>query len=72
MMIDDVWEKATIIDSDPDKIRRDLYGNIISKIRHNDEYDSMGWTASKIDPKGDDNISNLQPLQYAEHVRRNG
>ena len=60
---DEVWEKGqTISNENPDVYRIDKYGNWIAKEEFEKNKSLLGWKISKIDPKSESTLDNLEPL----------
>jgi hypothetical protein len=69
-----VWEKGREIHGkNPDVWRKDLCGNLIKRSQHGNRNSIHGWERDHIQPKakgGPNNLSNLQPLQWEQNVRK--
>lgn len=64
-----VWEKGFRAGSyDPNYVRQDACAALMERVRHGDRHSRYGWEIDHIDPKGGDNIENLQPLQWENNV----
>lgn len=60
---DEVWEKAKRISNEnPDVYRIDRFGNWIAKEEFDKGKSLLGWKISKINPKSDPDLENLEPL----------
>ena len=63
-----VWEKAKAIDGhSPDIFRRDVCGAVIHRDDYGNNSSHYGWEIDHIKPVacgGDDELDNLQPLQW--------
>ena len=67
---DDVWEKAKPIrGKDPERYRRDPYGNEMYKLSYG-KVTEKGWEIDHIKPKaqdGSDHLRNLQAMNTAKN-----
>jgi hypothetical protein len=71
MMIQRVWEKGAEVPwKDPSEWRRDSYGNLIYRWDYGNRNSNHGWEKDHIDPWGPDELSNYQPLQWQENVKK--
>ena len=69
--IDKVWGKAREIPGkDPDNIRQDACGAAMRKDDYGNRDSNQGWEIDHKDPKGNDNLSNLQALQWKNNVNK--
>lgn len=68
-MIQDVWEKGTVVtNNDPQKWRKDQCGAWISRSLYGNRKSQYGWEIDHISPGGEDKLSNLRPLQWQNNV----
>jgi 5-methylcytosine-specific restriction endonuclease McrA len=70
-----VWDKGNKIPGqDPDKLRKDACGAVISWDKHGDTTEGgRGWEIDHIKPVaagGGDELSNLQPLQWQNNRKK--
>ncbi len=72
--IQEVWEKAHIDPRyDHFLMRRDDYGNLISRFDYGERNSVFGWEIDHIIPVsmgGNDLLTNLRPLQWKNNVSR--
>ena len=69
--IEQVWEKVSRIPSyDPDQVRNDPCGTRIVKQDYGNRSSNSGWEIDHKDPNGGDQISNLQPLNWKNNVKK--
>jgi len=68
--VDAVWQKArTVFGWDSTKFRKDSCGATIQKTEYGNRNSDYGWEIDHIDPDGpDDDMWNLQPLQWENNV----
>ena len=74
-IIDDVWNKATIISNENEKIghRQDQCTAWINKNDYGNRDSVYGWEIDHITPQsngGNDNLSNLRPLHWKNNASR--
>lgn len=66
-----VWEKATIVaNNDPNVWRKDrcdawIHRNTYGENARNSEY---GWEVHHVNPNGNDDLTNLLPLQWENNM----
>ena len=66
-----VWEKGQIITGyDSNKFRKDQCGAWLKRLQHGDRQSIYGWEVDHINPDGNDDISNLRPLQWKNNASR--
>lgn len=66
-----VWRKGKVIpDYDPNVWRWDSYGSVMKYAEYGNRQSKHGWEVDHINPRGSDNLSNLQPLQWENNVRK--
>jgi len=69
-----VWWKGTAIPGyDPKIWMRDRFGSVIKWSEHGNRESKHGWEIDHIRPLrklGSDDLSNLQPLQWENNVRK--
>lgn len=72
--IENVWNKGKIVpQNDPRSVRQDVCGAWIVRSEHGNINSEYGWQIDHIQPvsaNGSDDISNLQPLQWENNVRK--
>jgi hypothetical protein len=69
--IQQVWEKGKIVPNyDKDKYRKDQCSAWVARDKYDDRKSRLGWEIDHTDQKGDDNLSNLHPLQWKNNVAR--
>lgn len=72
--IQEVWEKATIVDKyDPDKYRKDQCEAWIIRESYGDRNSNFGWEIDHITTKsngGGDELSNLRPLHWQNNLNK--
>ena len=67
--IQDVWEKGTVVaNNDPRRWRKDQCGAWISRSQYGNRDSQYGWEIDHISPGGEDNLSNLRPLQWQNNL----
>ncbi len=73
-IIQQVWEKGKIIErNSPATWREDSYGYFMKREFYGKKNSRYGWEIDHIKPLtagGDDNLENLQPVQWQNKVRR--
>lgn len=68
---DKVWNKARDIPGKDPKIwKQDACGTPMKKDDYGDRDSNYGWEIDHKDPKGTDNLSNLQPLQWKNNANK--
>jgi len=68
-MIQDVWEKGTIVQNNkPSEWRKDECGAWIARSKYGNRESLYGWEIDHITPGGPDTLSNLKPLQWQNNV----
>ena len=66
-----VWEKARPIpDHDFNQIRQDRCGSEIARHEYGNRNSSRGWEIDHKNPRSGDEISNLDPLQWKNNVKK--
>ena len=69
--VEQVWNKGNIIlGYDSNKWRMDVYDSKIQRNEYGNRESIYGWEIDHIDPNGGDDISNLQPLQWENNVKK--
>lgn len=72
--IRDVWNKGTVVSgNDPAIYRKDQCGAWIKFSDHGNRDSTYGWEIDHISPQsngGNDNLSNLRPLQWQNNVAK--
>jgi len=69
--IDKVWNKAREIPGkNSDDVRQDACGTTMKRDDYGDRDSQQGWEIDHKDPEGEDNLSNLQPLQWENNVNK--
>ena len=69
--IERVWEKASRISGyNPDQVRNDPCGTRIVKQDYGDRSSNGGWEIDHRDPNGGERLSNLQPLNWKNNVKK--
>lgn len=69
--IEAVWSKGTqVSNNDPRSVRQDVCGAWIVRNEYANRKSEFGWEIDHINPKGTDDLSNLQPLQWENNVRK--
>ncbi|MDH5463947.1 MAG: HNH endonuclease [Nitrosopumilus sp.] len=64
-VIDKVWNKARNIDgTDPNKWKQDACSTPMKKDDYGNRDSQYGWEIDHKVPNGNDDLSNLQPLQW--------
>lgn len=66
-----VWSKGAVVgNNDPNNFRKDRCGAWIKWAKYDDRTlpTNFGWEIDHIDPKGGDELANLQPLQWKNNV----
>ena len=62
-----VWNKGKVVKGkDPDKIRKDIYDNIIWRDDFNKD-SPHGWEIKQILKSGSNLVDNLQPLKFSDN-----
>ena len=68
-MIQDVWEKGTVVKGfNKGKYRKDQCGAWIKRDKYGERSSSYGWEIDHISPGGTDTLGNLRPLQWQNNV----
>ena len=63
------WEKATLVpNNDSGMWRKDACGAWIQRSCYNDRASQYGWEIDLVNPSGPDEIENLLPLLWKNHV----
>ena len=69
--INKVWNKGREIPGkDPEVTRQDTCGTPMKKDDYGDRESDYGWEIDHKDPKGSDNLSNTQPLQWKNNINK--
>lgn len=70
--IEQVWQKGTIVTgNDPNIYRKDQCGAWIARGQYGNRESQYGWEIDHISPQsngGNDQLSNLRPLQWQNNV----
>ena len=66
-----IWKKADKIPGyNPDQVRNDPCGTRIVKQDYGNRSSKYGWEIDHKDPKGGDQIPNLQPLNWKNNAKK--
>lgn len=66
-----IWSKArSIPNKDPNFMRQDACSTPMMKNDYGNRNSKYGWEIDHKDPKGSNNLSNLQPLQWENNVSK--
>ena len=69
--INDVWEKGNIVPAkDPEIWRQDACGAWIHKPDYGNRKSKYGWKIDRISSAGPDDLFNLRPLQWENHLSK--
>lgn len=72
--IQEVWEKGKIVSgNDPNVYRKDYCDAWIKRNEYGNRNSNYGWEIDHITPKsngGDDELSNLRPLQWENNMSK--
>jgi hypothetical protein len=69
--IERVWNKGRPIPGkDPDIMRQDPCSTPMKKDDYGNRDSDYGWEIDHINPKGSDNVANLQPLNWKNNTRK--
>ncbi len=69
--IQTVWNKgASTLLFEDDLWRQDAEENLIKRDEYGNRDSDYGWEIDHIIPNGNDDMSNLQPLQWEANVRK--
>lgn len=71
--IDRVWQKGAPVSGYPSTMRKDACGAWMDRNRHGDRSSWFGWEIDHEQPvaaDGSDDLSNLQPLQWANNAHK--
>lgn len=70
-MTNKVWNKGKpVLGTSPSEWRKDVCGAWIRKKQYANRDSKYGWEIDHINPKGSDELSNLQPLQWENNVSK--
>ena len=70
-VINAVWRKGRAVSgNNPNVWRKDRCGAWIRRTQYGNRDSEYGWEIDHINPRGSDNLSNLQPLQWENNVRK--
>lgn len=66
-----VWQKGRVVAPyAPSTWRMDVFGSWMKWEEYGNRISKYGWEIDHINPDGPDHISNLQPLQWENNVRK--
>ncbi len=68
-MVQEVWKKGKVVDGDDEsRWRKDECGAWIGRQEYGNRKSQYGWEIDHISPGGNDQLSNLRPLQWENNV----